>query len=258
MLLPLQTARLITTTKVTDGDLKVETEHRVAFVRFLREIPEGFQNIANNPKKRELVKSHLKKFYMAMPQEKEVDIVLERITNLSSIMNLGREAVENKSGQHIFKSERWQKRERCELCGYKFTALQEVTLDHIIPLSLGGSEKADNWQLTCSLCNNQKKEYWGVSDLSRSVAFRCCQGNGNFFDLPHSKVLDCLKLKGNPTRYWVIERDKRMCVECDATATENQLFIAPKDVGFLLTIDNLATYCFDCVKQKKLPYCDCP
>ena len=258
MLTPLRTARLITTTKVTDDDWNVETEHRVAFVRFLREIPEGFQHIAIDPKKREIVKSHLKRFYMAMPQDREVDTVLERITNLSSIMKLGRDAVENKSGQHKFKSEQWQKRERCELCGYKFSDLQDVTLDHIVPLSLGGSEKADNWQLTCSLCNKQKSEYWGIADLSRSVSFRCCQGDGSFFKLPKTTVLDHLKRMNNPTRYWVIERDNRKCSECDTPATATHLFIAPRNEGFLLTIDNLATYCFDCLKQKKLPYCKCP
>lgn len=258
MLTPLRTAKLITTTKVRDDEWSVETEHRVAFMRFLREIPESFQFVASHPKKREIVKSHLKTFYMGMPLEREVDIVLERITNLASIIKLGRDAVENKSGQHKFKSEQWQKRGRCELCGYKFSSLQDVTLDHIVPLSLGGSEKPDNWQLTCSLCNNQKREYWGVSDLSRSVSFRSCQGDGTFFDLPSSKILDHLRLKSNPTRYWVIERDNRKCSLCDASATETQLFIAPLNKGFLLTIDNLATYCFDCLKLKKLQYCKCP
>jgi 5-methylcytosine-specific restriction endonuclease McrA len=258
MITALRNTKLITSTKVRDGDWKTELEHRSEFARFLREIPDGFQNIARHPQKREIVRNHLKTFYMALPREREVDTVLERITNIASLAALGRDAIEKKALQHNFKREQWQTRKRCALCGYEFLSFPEVTLDHIIPLSLGGSEKADNWQLTCALCNIQKQEYWGVADLSRSQSLRGSQGNANFFALADAQVLDNLKLKNNPTRYWVLERDSRKCSCCGLPAAESQLYVGPRENGFLLVIDNLASYCQDCSKRNKVTCCKCP
>jgi hypothetical protein len=144
------------------------------------------------------------------------------------------------------------------LCGFEFSQLNEVTLDHIIPIAFGGSEKSENWQLTCALCNSQKQEYWGVADLSRSTSLRACQDNANFFRMPATEILQNLKLKGNPTRYWVLERDGRKCSGCETAATEGRLYIAPLEKGFLLTLDNLGAFCLDCIKERKVDYCKCP
>jgi 5-methylcytosine-specific restriction endonuclease McrA len=233
MLTALRSARLITVTRVRDSDWQSENEHRSEFMRFLREIPQDFRVIARDGQKREIVKTHLKNFYMRLPQEHEVETVLERITNLASLMEGGRAAVEDKAAQSQFKCQQWQTRKRCEICGHVFSGLQEVTLDHIVPLSLGGSEKASNWQLTCTLCNAQKQEYWGVSDISRLASMRACATNDNFFKLTPPAVIAQLKSK----------------------ARETQLYVAPREAGFLLTIDNLTTYCVDCTKKYKVEDC---
>ena len=43
----------------------------------------------------------------------------------------------------------------CELCG-KRLLLQDMTLDHIVPLSMGGKDEMENLQSSCALCNQIK------------------------------------------------------------------------------------------------------
>lgn len=44
----------------------------------------------------------------------------------------------------------------CELCGKKLF-YDDMTLDHIIPLSMGGKEELNNLQATCFACNQFKR-----------------------------------------------------------------------------------------------------
>ena len=44
----------------------------------------------------------------------------------------------------------------CGYCGCCFDQLTKYTLDHIIPLSLGGSSSIENLVLACFTCNNIK------------------------------------------------------------------------------------------------------
>jgi 5-methylcytosine-specific restriction endonuclease McrA len=43
----------------------------------------------------------------------------------------------------------------CKMCG-RTRALDDLEVDHIIPVSLGGSDTLDNKQLLCSKCNREK------------------------------------------------------------------------------------------------------
>lgn len=43
----------------------------------------------------------------------------------------------------------------CQLCGRKIS-VENMTLDHIIPLDAGGEESMDNLQLSCETCNRYK------------------------------------------------------------------------------------------------------
>lgn len=45
---------------------------------------------------------------------------------------------------------------RCQLCGRKIE-YEDMTLDHIVPLSLGGADEMDNLQCTCRVDNEFKK-----------------------------------------------------------------------------------------------------
>ena len=44
---------------------------------------------------------------------------------------------------------------RCALCGRKIL-YEDMTLDHITPLSMGGNDTLDNLQCTCKACNQFK------------------------------------------------------------------------------------------------------
>lgn len=45
----------------------------------------------------------------------------------------------------------------CAYCG-RHRNRKYMTVDHIIPLSKGGSDSVDNLQCTCKLCNNLKSD----------------------------------------------------------------------------------------------------
>ncbi len=44
---------------------------------------------------------------------------------------------------------------KCELCGRKIL-LEDMTIDHVNPLSMGGEDNVSNLSCTCSLCNHFK------------------------------------------------------------------------------------------------------
>lgn len=44
---------------------------------------------------------------------------------------------------------------RCELCGRKIL-LPEMTIDHVVPLAMGGRDEIENMQCVCRMCNQLK------------------------------------------------------------------------------------------------------
>lgn len=47
---------------------------------------------------------------------------------------------------------------RCQLCGRKIK-FEDMTLDHVIPLAMGGNDAVGNLQCACEFCNRQKGSY---------------------------------------------------------------------------------------------------
>ena len=56
----------------------------------------------------------------------------------------------------------------CGICG-KFIPLEEYTIDHIIPLSKGGTNDLDNLQACCGFCNKAKDDSMG-EDFFRRIS----------------------------------------------------------------------------------------
>ena len=52
---------------------------------------------------------------------------------------------------------------RCQMC-YKRFPYEELTLDHIVPKSLGGPNIPENMTLMCRICNNRKGNTYPVKD----------------------------------------------------------------------------------------------
>ena len=44
----------------------------------------------------------------------------------------------------------------CPYCGVKFNTIEDITLDHVVPKSLGGSDSNKNLLLSCQECNQRK------------------------------------------------------------------------------------------------------
>lgn len=254
MITLLKTKKLLAVSEASSPNCNLENEHRETFLRYLREIPSDFLAIAEDAQKREIIKKHLKKFYRGDPKDDEIDLIVERVTNLAQIVKLGRKSIENKTAQANFKAAKFKELKSCSFCGHKFIDISDISLDHIIPLSLGGGERPENWQLTCRLCNQQKREYWGISDISRITSIRAFEHN--FFQLSADEVFTQLVKPGNSTRYWIFEREGRRCSGCSATADNEKLYLGIIDDGHILTLDNLTVYCDDCRRKKsKKHYC---
>ena len=60
--------------------------------------------------------------------------------------------------------ENWS--EQCAYCGSE----EELTLDHIVPRSLGGLDKTTNVLCACHDCNQSKVEKSGNSGMSNSIS----------------------------------------------------------------------------------------
>jgi 5-methylcytosine-specific restriction endonuclease McrA len=67
---------------------------------------------------------------------------------------------------------------KCWYCSYSFNNIEEIQIDHIIPLSQGGKTEKDNLALACDFCNNHKHDYTLEEFLNhlaylRSSSFSC-------------------------------------------------------------------------------------
>lgn len=70
---------------------------------------------------------------------------------------------------------------RCELCGQRLL-LENMTLDHIVPLSLGGKDDMENIQAACFACNQFKSNILPEDFMDRIIKIflyqmerKCCK-----------------------------------------------------------------------------------
>jgi 5-methylcytosine-specific restriction endonuclease McrA len=76
-------------------------------------------------------------------------------------MDTQRRRALKKNSEVTFTVEQWNyiitiQKNRCNKCDRKFTKHRPPTMDHIIPLSRGGSFTSDNVQALCGSCNSSK------------------------------------------------------------------------------------------------------
>ena len=50
----------------------------------------------------------------------------------------------------------WRDGRRCAICGRKIKDLDDLTIDHIVPLAKGGKNTLENYQLAHKACNEAK------------------------------------------------------------------------------------------------------
>lgn len=72
---------------------------------------------------------------------------------------------EREKAQQLRKSTWWQNlirnNAKCYYCG-KFLSHEQTTMDHIVPVSRGGSSTKGNIVVACKECNNLKKDMTAV------------------------------------------------------------------------------------------------
>ena len=52
----------------------------------------------------------------------------------------------------------WEHGKRCAICGKKIRSFEELTVDHIVPISKGGKKVIENCQLAHKSCNSRKND----------------------------------------------------------------------------------------------------
>ncbi|MCK5897421.1 MAG: HNH endonuclease [Cocleimonas sp.] len=75
---------------------------------------------------------------------------------LSPYTMKGIRKVKRKNNYKVQKGRLFKKNKKCSLCGVEFKNIGEATLDHKIPLSRGGLNHSNNYQLAHEKCNSEK------------------------------------------------------------------------------------------------------
>lgn len=125
------------------------------------------------------VKEDGKKYYNSDEKEKATEFAsLEEVRTFMDVMTAGKRKtyciVDVDSGKkYVFKDDvivvknrnnygnatreyLYDKAEdKCELCGRKIP-LPEMTIDHVVPLAMGGRDEIANLQCACQICNRVK------------------------------------------------------------------------------------------------------
>lgn len=231
-----------------ESDFIQENDYSSQISKFLREIPPNFLAFYNKRNKREMVEQHLNSLY---GQErvcgKAVNIVLKRIINLARVLqSSSRRDYEDILSQSQYKLENWKKISRCQICGYKFKNHQDTSLEHVLPLSLGGTDDSSNWQLLCKKCNHAKSSLFGISSINRSFIV---SDSKTFKHINLRCQLDSLPKN---YRYLVMEKSNRKCQKCNNSSTNKQLFVTIKNKNEIVSFDNLITLCEVCIKTEKI------
>ena len=60
----------------------------------------------------------------------------------------------------------------CHYCQKKFSTTDELTMDHIVPVSRGGRSIKGNVVVCCKVCNNQKKYLTPAEILLQNMVSR--------------------------------------------------------------------------------------
>ncbi|MFH0926442.1 MAG: HNH endonuclease [bacterium] len=83
-------------------------------------------------------------------------------------------AKERQKAKGLKKSQWWKNKLAQGICHYctKFFSKEELTMDHIVPLSRGGMSVKSNIVVSCKECNNKKKYLTPVEILLRSLAVK--------------------------------------------------------------------------------------
>ena len=113
-------------------------------------------------------------------------------------------------------------------------------VDHIVPISVLGTNDDDNLQVLCKLCNAGKGDSTGISLMHE---YQHCSSNTEVTGTPqfHQHI--------RQLHYYRLRMDLFRCTKCDSC--ENELAIRKVRGDGVLTLSNLTTLCFNCIKESE-------
>lgn len=242
----LETRTLINKLEVSSTFINQRLKYDSYAIQYFKEIPADFLDLQYSRNKKSAVTEHLKKIYSNITDAK-VENVLARVQNLTRYVTSDhRHDYEDFTGQQNFKANNWKKIARCEVCGFKFRIQSDATLEHVLPLSLGGADNDTNWQLLCKTCNGHKTNFWGISDLKLVDYFISKD------ILKVTKIEDIKEKLPKDIKYFILEFQNRKCSYCQKTSAETKIEVKLEHTT-VLNIDSFITICETCVKTKKIP-----
>ena len=224
-----------------------EVSDKRAFYTFLSEVPADFMSFIKSRAKTTRVRQHLKSVYHREPKSEEVEIVVRRLVSLALAATHRREEIENRPLQSQYKNDNWSRIARCQVCGLKFAGADAATVDHILPISLGGEDRENNWELLCRLCNDQKARHFGCCDIGRASMILDAQ----FFSMSVSEQLKKLSSPHMALRYELFERAGRGCAYCKRRSSEIKLYVYIVSCDRMVNADNLSVCCDHCLQRSK-------
>ena len=115
---------------------------------------------------------------------------------------------------------------RCATCGVPLSKTAGLHVDHIRPISLGGSNGSENLQMLCAKCN------MGKSNLISWVLGAPYDDSGN--------LITARK------RFCVLKRDESRCRVCGETPPSRQvevMLVVPQSQGGRYVMENLQVLC---------------
>ena len=103
------------------------------------------------------VKEDGKKYYNSDEKEKATEFAsLEEVRTFMDVMTAGKRKTYRNNYGNATREYLYDKAEgKCELCGRKIP-LPEMTIDHVVPLAMGGRDEIANLQCACQICNRVK------------------------------------------------------------------------------------------------------
>lgn len=229
---------------------------------YMEEIPANFMSLEFDKNKRDKIRIHLEKIYpSASVTNEKIDIVLLRVLNLIKYVSAGNRGSykEDFVGQQNFIQQNWSKIKRCQCCGKKFLKREDASLEHVLPISLGGNDDNRNWQLLCHQCNGDKSNHFGMNDYQWLKPIETFKLFGKSFE----DQFDAFKIKkkaksGNQEkgnialRYFILERDNRSCTDCVNNVATSELFACAINTESMLSLDSFRTLCEKCVTTRKI------
>jgi hypothetical protein len=123
---------------------------------------------------------------------------------------------------------------RCAVCGKKFDAAGEETLDHTVPFRIiGDAPDGANWQILCPPCNSGKSERLSALQSPEAMNWIYSDASGGYASGPSIR-----------TRYVVLAQAGH-CEEdgCAVGATTSLLTVQKIAPGGLWVADNLEVRC---------------